>query len=102
MCTVWIVSPHSIRAVDPAALEPKARMGRVLEMERKPAVTPQKPVAKLQFAAAPAPLQCGGDREKSRSDTDWGREDYRSRCNVSNDRNKTCGLRKRRQQNERW
>lgn len=112
MCKVHICTPHGTFKVSPADLDPKVRLAWAVELmeswhKPKLAVSQQsKPVAKVRQTAAPAPLQCGGDREKSRSSARWNKDDstghYRMRCNQSNDRNKTCGLRKRHLQVECW
>ena len=111
MCTVWTLTSFGYRAVDPAALEPKARMEQIWKQWMEPykrqsmqKKSPQKPVAKVRLASAPAPLQCGGNLVKSTSydgKDDYG-DHYRMRCNAANDRNKTCGLRKRRLQVQCW
>lgn len=59
------------------------------------------PIVKVGVAAAPAPLQCGGDMVKpllTPEEEDEKSDHYRMRCNASNERRKTKFLASRRHQ----
>ena len=105
MCTVWILTTFGFRAVDPVALQPKARMEQAWgkpEVERPKKAVVKKPFAASKSALTPAPLQIGGDLEKTIFSAQWSKKDsaghYSQRCGEHNHREQVCRKTARRHQ----
>lgn len=106
MSRIWMIcGDGGVRMVHAAELQPKNRIKPAVEPNLLKLSTPKKVGPQKRFASTPAPLQCGGNLEKTVRLVNGRHElsgHYRQRCGEHNHREQACFETNRRRQVQIW